>query len=474
MGLKTVRQTSFIKTKRPFAEYTRFEDDARVRAATKRDFVAGIISAPKYKYPKLDKLINSEDNGEFILSKEEETQDAITDLEVHRQSGNLSPLECKLYVDFYEHRLKKIMLVEAASRMRHASSPRTQQAAKRKFMTLNQKLYGLMDEELFNKMMATERRRVENFTPKNNRAYAVKQSLEAYFIVHSYIGNEKPLLDPAIIHKLQKLITARSRKVLLSVPPTNDNVVYGVRQCQQILQAALNAGGLAAKGWIIRIDAAKSNPATNVDERVIYIPSDTRRTASQLRRLIIHEQEVHARRGQNGKDSGIPMLERGTIKYGNVEEGLGVLLECVLEGNLDNQSYFRARDRYLTAGVALGVDGNPKDGRATFGLMWRLLALRMSRNGVIDTADEQEAKTMAMLHTENAFRGTNFAMPGIIYTKLKIYYEGLIKNAEYFTTHSGNVAKALDQALQGKYNHVDPREARLVRQLVSNRRPQQL
>lgn len=459
MVVKTAGKTNYFKTKKSFAEYTRFEDDARMRAATKRDFVAGLISAPQYRYPKLDRLISAENHDEFVLSKEKETREMIMALEARRQSGALSSIEHRLYVDFYEHRLKKIMLVEAAGRMRHAKSLGEQQAAKREFMELNMQLYGPLDERLFSNMMATEQRRVDNFVPRNDRADAIKRSLEAYFIVHPYGGHEEPLLDEATVSELQALLLARFANVLASVPQTDDNVTYDAPQCQTLLQTALAAGGLAKKGWTVEIDAGKSNPATNVDERVIYLPADTCRNASQLRRLIIHEQEVHARRGQNGSESGVAMLERGTTKYADVEEGLGVLLECVLDGSLDNQSYHRARDRYLTAGVALGLDNNPKDGRATFGLMWRLLALRQAREGLISVEDEQAAKTLAMLHTENAFRGTNFAMPGVIYTKLKVYYEGLVKNTAYFTRHKNSLAGALEKALLGKYNHVDPKEA---------------
>lgn len=469
MGYRLPNNSSNIKTKSSFAEYTRFEDDAKVRAATKRDFVAGLISAPKYKYPKLDKLINVADNGEFIQKKERETREMIAELRTAERSGRVGTAECQLSIDFYNHRLKKIMLVEAASRMRHASSSSEQQVAIREFMSLNRQLYGAMDRALFATMMATEQRRVEAFIPRNDRARAVKKSLEAYFIIHEYEGDEVALLDDETLDRLQQMITERYGAILSVVPKTDDTVVYDAGQCQAILHSALLAGGLTDKGWTVEIDAAKSNPATNVDTKKIYLPADTRRTAGQLRRLIIHEQEVHARRGQNGADSGVPLLHRGTARYADVEEGLGVLLECVVDGNLDNQSYHRARDRYLTAGIALGLDGNPKDGRATFGLVWRLLALRLARDGVIEMTGERDAKTLAMLHTENAFRGTNFAMPGIIYTKLKVYYEGLIKNAAFFTQHKDNLPAALNRALLGKYDHVDPVETQEIQTLLHER-----
>jgi hypothetical protein len=466
MRYRLSKRDSYIKTKSSFAEYTRFEDDAKVRAATKRDFVAGIISAPKFKYPKLDKLIDADDEGEFIQGKELETREAIDELRESKQSGSLSSIEYDLYVGFYEYRLKKIMLVEAASRMRHAGTPAEQQLARREFMDLNRKLYGDMNADMFNNMMATEQRRVQAFVPANARARAVRQSLEAYFILHPHEGHEAILFDDGMLKSLQELVTSRYGKVLSVVPETDDGVIYDAQQCYDALQSALSVGGLADDGWTVEISDTKSNPATNVGEKKIYLPSDTRRTASQLRRLIIHEQEVHARRGQNGAESRVTILEKGTADYAGVEEGLAVLLECAVAGNLNNQSYHRARNRYLTAGIALGLDGSPKDGRATFGLLWRILALHMAHDGRIEEKDEHAAKVQAMIHTENAFRGTNFAMPGVIYTKLKIYYEGLAKNAAYFTERRDDLGGALDQALLGKYNHVDAVGAGRVHEIV--------
>lgn len=71
-----------------------------------------------------------------------------------------------------------------------------------------------------------------------------------------------------------------------------------------------------------------------------------------------------------------------------------------------------------------------------------------------------------MKQVENAFRGTNFLMPGVIYMKLKIYFEGLRENALFFLQHSENLDQALDQALIGKMDHTSPEEMKAVRQLL--------
>lgn len=461
---------SYIKAKSVYVEYVRFEDDAKVRAATKRDFMAGLVNAPKYRYPRLDRLSELDNPRAFLQKEEHEAREALKLLEAQRENANLTKTEYDWYVGFYGNRLNKMMLVEAASRMRCAKTADEQRAAREEFMMLNRELYGEVDTEAFGAIMASEQSRVDAFTARNDRAEAIRRSLEGYFIMHRFSGDEAPLIAGDVMADLRAVIAARYADILSAVPETDEHITYDAEQSRAILQAALDRGGLSDKGWTIEVHAAKSNPATNADAKKIYLPTETRRTAAQLRRLIVHEIEVHARRGQNGADSGIVMLEKGTADYADVEEGLGVLLECVVAGNFDNQSYHRARDRYLTAGVALGVDGSPKDGRATFGLIWRLLALRMAHDGVVTQAIEREAKVLAMQHTENAFRGTNFAMPGVIYAKLKVYYEGLVKNAQYFTRHADVLPTALDQALLGKYDHVSSEEAQNVVQLVAQKR----
>lgn len=458
---------AYVKVKSSFSDFAVFEGNGKARAEEKRKFIEGRIYAPRYAYPALDQLYDIGHQGNQLLDKKRDIYEAVLELEANKNSGILSPVEHELYADFHESRLKKIMLVEAAKRMRRAGLSSEQVVARREFMALNREIYGDMDEPAFLNIMATEQQRVKDVAPANKLAQSVKRYLETYFNGHHYAGKETPLLDDATLGRLKDVILERYGNTLGVVPDTDDEAYYDADQCRDIMQKALEAGGLADKGWAVELDAQKSNPVTSIDSKKISLPTDTRRTAAQLRRLIIHEQEVHARRGQNGAETGIVLLEKGTADYADVEEGLGVLLECVVAGDFDNQSFYRARDRYITAGLALGLDGAPKDASATYNLIWRIIALRLSTDGVITEANEHEAKKLAMQHTENAFRGTNFVMPGIIYTKLKVYYEGLVKNASYFLKHVDDLEGALDRASHGKYNHTDDQETAHIEQLLA-------
>ena len=88
-------------------------------------------------------------------------------------------------------------------------------------------------------------------------------------------------------------------------------------------------------------------------------------------------------------------------------------------------------------------------------------------NGDIDEDIIEKAKDKAYSHLENAYRGTQFWMKGVIYTKLKVYYEGLAKNAEYFKRNIDRLDETFDEIFIGKYNHTDPIESSLVKSIIS-------
>lgn len=465
---------SYIATSSSFVDFKRFEGDEVFRQHQKAEFIDGAAYAPSYDYPNLDRLYDAEPqehDGKAIdlAAKKHDTYKAILELEANKDSGYLEPEEYELYASFHETRLMKMLLVEEARRMRYADNSAAQATARHEFMRLNKELFGEMHKEAFVAIMHTEHDRVQVFDAHGEDAQAVRADLEEFFKNHVYDKTEKPLLTNKELQLMQSAIKHRYRDVLATVPDTPSTIIYDAAQSRDIIQDALNAGGFGKKGWVVEVNPKKSNPTTSGDVKKIYLPSNTQRTADQLRRLIVHEVEVHARRAQNGAETGVTAIQKGTADYADVEEGLGVLLECIVAGDLDNQSFNRARDRYITAGLALGVDGAPRDASGTFDILWRLLAVRNSKDGTIDSSAKEKAKEQAMTHIENAFRGTSFVMPGVIYSKLKVYYEGFSKNAEYFSKHINDIDSALDEVMIGKFNHTDPIEKALVGKIVASK-----
>jgi hypothetical protein len=450
-----------------FVDFRNFQGKSEIRKRTKKEFVGGTIWDPQFDYPKLDTLID-EPKGEdelAILDKKAFIHNAIIYLEEAADRGEITQEEAELYAGFHEVRLKRILLVEAAARLRHEGSSSETEINRASFAQLNEMLFGEYDRQTYAGMMSTEASRLDDFAPGNFRAEEIKEELSEYFWDKPRTHEERELMDLETLRELGDELRTRYADVLAVIPDTDDSVTYDTKQCVEIMRLAMDAGGLLEAGWVVKEDSDKANPSTDSETKIIALPSGMKRTARELRRLILHEQEVHARRGENGDQTGISILALGTAEYADVEEGAGVLFECALEGSFDNQSYHRARDRYIAVGLALGVDGPPRDARQTYEILWRMLAVRGSKDGVIDDAVEADAKKWAMTHTENIFRGTNFAMPGTIYWKAKVYYEGLQKNADYFMRRRGNIGAAIDTMTIGKINHTDETEVEQVNTL---------
>lgn len=451
---------AYINTDKSFVDYARFEGDVNDRKLQKDSFINGAEYAPAYSYSELDFLIDDKD----LLDKKTALYEAVLELEAAKQAPNMNIAELELYSSSHELTLKKIMLVEAARDIKQSVDSSGSATARESFNYLNREVFGEFDTVAYQSMIATERERLSNFQPGNTMAGQVKKELDSLIDTIKTGGNvEAPLLSPEILEKLRSTVLERYANELAAVPETDDSIYYDVDACVDIMNDALERGGLAKEGWVVEHNPKKTAPATNAKSKKIFLPSNTRRSAAELRRLIVHEQEVHARRAQNGINTGSNLLQYGTADYADVEEGLGVIFECAVAGTMDNPSFDRARDRYITAGLALGTENEaPRDARQTFEVMWRLIAVREAVAGTIDDAAIASAKNKAYAHVENAFRGTNFTMRGVIYTKLKVYYEGLRKNAQFFADNSEDMNAAIDVAMVGKYNHTDPEECTLV------------
>lgn len=457
---------AYKKTESNFTDYTQFEDVATCRLVEKDAFINNVKYTPEYKYPRFDSLTHKK------LENEKRTiYEAVLELDASKNYSDADSAETELFARSLEVRLKKIMLVEAARNLNNnaivTSSTEVNRAG---FAKLNESLYGTLNTSYYLGIIATEKNRLDSFRPKSATAVDIKSKLNQ-LIGGVDVGSEQEetLLDEASMKKLHDFTNERYADILAVVPNTNDDVYYDVTECAEILNKALQAGGLDKQGWIAKENPSKARTATLKIDNTINLPSNTRRTAKGLRKLIIHEQEVHVRRAENGRITGLEPLIQGTAGYADIEEGLGVLLAFAVNDGFDDASFNATRNNYITAGLALGADGKPRDAREVYEILWRIITIQnVDENGDITDVILEKAKNKAYSHVENAYRGTQFWMKGVIYTKLKVYYEGLAKNAEFFRKNIDNLDAAFDDIFIGKYNHTDPTETELVKSLTSH------
>ena len=459
-----------------FTDFTKFEVDKNQRTHQRRKFIAGEVRVPDYTYPEFNTLydvkIDEETGRQSILSaKKLAIQFSVMELDSLKQSGDIDPDIAELYSSFYELRLKRIFLVEAARELYRTRDSHRQESLRRSFIHINQELYGEFNDQDFTGILHTESERLAQLDTADTTTARIFEELTQYFDhipVDIESSKETQLLDSEFINQILPVIRERYDYIWNAVPDTGEDVMYSASQCREIIDEALRLCGLSEKGWKAVVNAKKKAPSTSSDSKKVSLPSTTKRNADQLRALIIHEVGVHAQRAQNGEDTGSNILKGGTADYADVEEGLGVVLECIVNGSADNPAMHRARDRYITAGLALGRDGgSSRDARNVYEILWRIIASRKAEQGIISVQIIEQAKEEAYDHIENAYRGTNFAMPGMIYQKLKVYREGLIKNIEYFRANIGSIREALDSAMIGKYNHTDVHQKQLVMHITT-------
>lgn len=463
----SVEISEYMSTKSCFVDYTNFEIDPIERAVERDAFINNREYTPNYDYPKLDFLI---DNGD-VTEKKRDVLEAVLELESAKSNPDANSAELELYAGFHESKLKKILLVEAARNLKNPISMSDPEVNRRSFAELNESLYGKFDSNLYLEMINTEIDKVRNFTPKTELALDIKTKLG--LMLDSFDGateKERPLISSETMQKMHEFVMQKYADVLSVVPDTDGSIKYDANQCASVLNDALTVCGLADKGWSAAIDAKKTNPSTNSTKKLVSLPTNTIRTAAELRRLIVHEIEVHARRAQNGAEVELKPIQSGTANYLEAEEGLGVILECAVDGNLNNPSFDRARNRYIVAGLAIGADGKPRDAREVYEFAWRMISIQNSDDGEISDDDIKSAKDKAYTHVENAYRGTQFWMKGVIYTKLKVYYEGLVKNARYFEENIDNIDKDFDSLFIGKYDHTNKIEKDLIVKAITGRR----
>lgn len=452
----------YENTPSDFVDYLRFTTPKDIRESQKKAFLAGEEYSPEYTYPELDDL---EFDKKVQYEKHAITK-AMLELDVLRRQGTTSESEIGLFEDFYTKRLQTIMLAEAARDLKDARTSGNWEVAEQSFTDLNIEAYGEFDTPKYQAMMSTEYSRASGFEPGSDQAQRIRSELMAYLEnVKSDQEIEKPLIDDESLKRIQSVLLERFSSTLSQIPETDDSIYYDARECADIINRIFESEG---KGWVCEIREDISVPGTIPAEKVLAIPADFRRNARGLRKFMIHEARDHIDRQENGESTGKLVLKKGTANYGDVEEGLGVLMECALDGSIDNNPAInRARDRYITAGLALGTDSEaPRDARQVHDVLWRILALRNSSDGNITDEDIEKAREEAYVHVENAFRGTEFWMRGMIYSKLKIYYEGLEKNAQFFMDNIDDIDGALDIAMIGKYDHTDPEERKKVKDML--------
>lgn len=195
----------------------------------------------------------------------------------------------------------------------------------------------------------------------------------------------------------------------------------------QATRIALHARG--AKGWDAALTDEANIDTTQADE-AIYVPRGRTMTVEQFNAVMqSHEIDIHVMRRVNGDASAEPMLGGvGCSGYLGWDEGHGKANESLLKGAVNlEQSAFAF---YLSTGLALGLDGAPRNHPQTHALVWRmnLVAQCLKRPDQMNSEPDVHVRDViskATKHVDRIFRGTDGIAPGVVFTKDGLtYYPG--------------------------------------------------
>ncbi len=451
-------------------DYAWLEGDVAYRKEQKQAFVGEELYAPLFDYRKmLDRTVGDTvaqdplENDGLIGSSNSDVaylQRCITQIELHRaELGDTA----EMYIEKHNRSILQEYLIQAAAMFHTCGNAEAKSVWKNAFMQLGVELYGEYDAATLQAMLQHIHIKSKTSDVPDDVLGTVLPLLNANTETDPSAIN---IIDEQLLQVYLPIIEAEYAHIFAAVPDTDNHIYYNASQTAELINNTLKAGGLYEAGWRAEVHPSRSGVATNSSTKRIYIPNDLSRNAHEIKKLVLHEQEVHARRAFNGAKAGYSFLEYGTANYADAEEGLGIILECIFDGTTDgNVAVQRAFDRYLHVGLALGADtgGKPRDARQTYEAAWRLMAISNSNSAVTDATIQDAKKGIwgSIVHIENIYRGTDFATPGMIYPKAKIYWEGLAKTAAILKEINGDIHRFRALFL-GKYDHTSPKEADLV------------
>ncbi|MGH7233888.1 MAG: tyrosine/phenylalanine carboxypeptidase domain-containing protein [Candidatus Saccharimonadales bacterium] len=185
--------------------------------------------------------------------------------------------------------------------------------------------------------------------------------------------------------------------------------------------------------------------------------------------LIAHELLVHALRAKNGYKTDDDKLATGLPGYLDAEEGLGVLTEAAINGEIPDKAY----DRYIDIALALGVvDGIQRTRQELFQISYSRQLIRAELRG--DTSILSSLVPRVWGHIDRIYRGgpgDNIGTRQAVFTKDIAYYVGYRQMASYITEQLDNHKTALEVLAYLSQAKFDPTNDQHLKRLaeVSNK-----
>lgn len=378
--------------------YEYLSGDNKHRSEQKRQFIAGEINNPELDYPDID--IESIENTEIEL------------LSMKREI--LSNEQNEVIKQTYRWRLNEKI---AEIRMLKATSSNDM----RRFKKYSEFIYGKPSTDIFAYTSNSIYQDAQQFTNSENSEIQQAAISLLKVLPEMYQPKITDLPDLETI-KYAHQQTTKELGDLIDIPA--ETTKLDVQQIQEAFETAIDRVG-GDDGWKVEIDEKSSKTAISVnqEEKQINIPQSRTVTKNKLAGLIVHEIGTHVARRTNGERSKLKLLGLGLDRYESGEEGIATMREQAIANKMNE---FRGLDGQLAIGLALGLDGQPRDFRQVYDTLEKYYLFKnlISKKDLPEATEK--AQNSAWNRAVRTFRGTNCKTPGVCFTKDIVYREGNI------------------------------------------------
>lgn len=337
--------------------------DSEKRKEQKEKFINGEIEAPVLDYPKLDEGLESREQA-FLDLKEQIINDKY---------------ENKLVKQVYRWRINEEI---ATTRMLKA----TRDGDNRRFEKYAKFIYGSVDKRIF------------DFTRLEALEYAG---------VEEFINSDDPEIKETA-EKLKENITKGEINPIelpdLKIPPVDlsDKEIHSAGILKEACENALSE--MKAEGWEIIVTDKVTGVAIYHGEKAIKIASTRKFSDKNIAGLIKHEIGTHLKRRIEGERSRLKLLGPfGLDRYLKGEEGVATYEQQKVSGAEEYSGFVG----YFLAGLAKGVDGEPRTFKEVFEIMSDYLFLKNIKKGKKKEEAHEKAKNDAYNGCVRTFRGLN-------------------------------------------------------------------
>jgi len=152
------------------------------------------------------------------------------------------------------------------------------------------------------------------------------------------------------------------------------------------------------------------------------------------------------------------LLGLGLDRYLRGDEGIATLREQSLEDKIED---FSGLGGHLAIGLAIGLDGQPRDFRSVYKIMESYFLFNNLKEGKTLAEAKEEAQKTAWDRCIRTFRGSDCKTPGICFLQDIVYREG---NIAVWQVIKDNPAEMLRFNI-GKYDPSNYRHIWILEQL---------